>query len=252
MVLAGGAALALGGCEMLGPAKEPITPMSPYIASAVRDSARPEEDVARDGARKPAHMLAFAEVEPGMRIAEFIPGSGYFTRVFAPAVGPAGRVYAVISPQQAANTENPPAVNAIAADPHYANVRVLVSGFQDFAAPEPLDMVFTAQNYHDLHLTRFNLDVGAVNVAVFNALKPGGRYIIIDHSAQPGADVSVANTLHRIDPAIVRREVESAGFVFERESDALANPADPRTMSVFADEIRGQTDQFVMAFRKPR
>jgi predicted methyltransferase len=113
-------------------------------------------------------------------------------------------------------------------------------------------MVFTAQNYHDLHLTRFNLDVGAVNVAVFNALKPGGRYIIIDHSAQPGADVSVANTLHRIDPAIVRREVESAGFVFERESDALANPADPRTMSVFADEIRGQTDQFVMAFRKPR
>jgi len=195
-------------------------------------------------------MLAFAQVRPGQRVAEFIPGGGYFTRVLSVAVGPSGKVYAVIPPPRPNQTE-PPAVSAIAADAHYANVAVVTSGFQNFTSPEPLDMVFTAQNYHDLHLTQLNLDVSAVNVAVFNALKPGGLYVIIDHAAVDGAEVGVANTLHRIDPAIVRREVESAGFVFDGDDESLRNPADTRTQNVFDPAIRGQTDQFVLRFRKP-
>lgn len=222
------------------------------ITAAVADTNRPQADRDRDAQRHPAEMLAFAQVQPGQQIADLIPGGGYFTRLFSSVAGPQGHVYGVISPQQAANTQNPPPINALAADPSYANVSALVSPFTDLPAPQPLDLVWTAQNYHDLHLARFNLDVAAVNRAIFNALKPGGLYVIVDHSAVAGADLSVADTLHRIDQAIVRREVEAAGFVYEGELDVLRNPADARTVNVFEPSIRGNTDQFVMRFRKPR
>jgi predicted methyltransferase len=118
--------------------------------------------------------------------------------------------------------------------------------------PEKAELVWTSQNYHDLHLARLNLDVAAVNRAVYEALKPGGLYVIVDHAAAAGTGLDVPDKLHRIDPAIVRREVEAAGFRFEGESTVLRNPADDHTLLVFDPAIRGHTDQFVFKFRKPK
>ncbi|HYC74521.1 hypothetical protein [Brevundimonas sp.] len=119
--------------------------------------------------------------------------------------------------------------------------------------PSGLDLVFTAQNYHDLHLAPFPADTASkVNAAVLRALKPGGLYVIVDHHALAGSDLAAADTLHRIDLEAVKREVTAAGFVLEAESDLLADPADPRTASVFDPSIRGKTSQFMLRFRKPR
>lgn len=248
-----GAALALvaAACTTMSSA-QPVTSTSANIVAAVADTHRPAADSERDAVRRPADMLAFAQVRPGQHVADLLPGGGYFTRLFSTAVGPTGHVYGVISPQQAANTTNPPAINAVAADPNYSNVSVLAQAFTEFAPPQQLDLVWTAQNYHDLHLARLNVDVAAVNRAIFNSLRPGGLYVIVDHAAVAGSPVTIADTLHRIDQAIVRREVEAAGFVYEGESNVIRNPADPRTANVFDAAIRGHTDQFVMRFRRPR
>jgi predicted methyltransferase len=120
------------------------------------------------------------------------------------------------------------------------------------AALPAVDLIWTSQNYHDLHLTRVHQDPVAIDKLWFSKLKPGGVLIIIDHAALPGAPVvATADALHRIDPAAARKEVESAGFMFDGESQALRNPADPHTASVFDPLIRGKTDQFAFRFRKP-
>ena len=220
---------------------------SPQIAAAVADPGRPAADVARDAARKPAEMLAFAGLKPGDIVLEVLPGGGYFTRLISKTVGPSGHVYA-----GAPAGKMQEAAVAIAADPAYANVTVV--GFDAAAtnALPPLDLIWTSQNYHDLHLTRVHQDPVAIDKLWFSKLKPGGVLIIIDHVALPGAPVvATADTLHRIDPAAARSEVESAGFVFDGQSDALHNPADPHTANVFDPSIRGKTDQFAYKFRKP-
>lgn len=220
-------------------------------ASAIADASRPQADRDRDAARKPAEMLAFAEVRPGQTVADLLPGGGYFTRIFAKAVGPDGKVFAVVAPQQD-SAEKPAAVRAVAAAAGYGNVSVIVADFQTLTLPAQADLVWTSQNYHDLHLSRMNLDVAKVNKAVFDALKPGGLYVVVDHAAAAGAPVSVADTLHRIDPAIVRKEVEAAGFTFIDEGANLRDPADDHSKVVFDPAIRGKTDQFMLKFRKPQ
>jgi predicted methyltransferase len=246
-------ALALAAALALACASHPsapaVTATSPHIVAAVAASTRPEADRARDAARKPAEMLAFAGITPGQRVADFIPGGGYFTRILAEAVGPSGRVFALIPPAGAEST-GPNPVLAIAEQ--HANVSVVQQSFTTLTVPEPMDVIFTAQNYHDLHLKRFNLDWAQVNRQIFAALKPGGVYLVIDHTARAGSDVSVADTLHRIDPAIVKRELEAAGFVLDGESSALRNPADTLLLGVFDPAIRGSTDQFVLRFRRPK
>ena len=222
-----------------------------YDAAAVADPGRPAADAARDPERKPADMLVFSEVRPGEAIAELLPGGGYFTRVFSKAVGPKGRIYALISEAQA-KADKPPPVNAIAADPAYANVKVVAGDFAALKLPEPVDLVWTSQNYHDLHLSRQALDVAAINRAIYAALKPGGLFIVVDHAAAPGTGLEVPDKLHRINPEIVRREVEAAGFRFEGESPVLRNPEDDHLKTVFDPAIRGRTDQFVYRFRKPK
>ncbi len=126
--------------------------------------------------------------------------------------------------------------------------------YDALAFPEPLDVVFTAQNYHDMYLTQYNLGAAVgMNATAFAALKPGGLYVVIDHSAVAGSALETVaeSALHRIDQARVRAEVEAAGFVFDRESEALRNGEDARTASVFDPAIRGRTDQFMMRFKKP-
>jgi predicted methyltransferase len=223
-----------------------------HITAAIADKARPEADTRRDADRKPAEMLEFAGVKPGQKVADFIPGGGYFTRLFARAVGPKGVVYAVTNPPPA-NAPTPPPIIGLAADPAYGNIKLVQTGIANFTLPEPVDVFWTSQNYHDLYLTRFNLDVPAADKAIFNAVKPGGVLVVLDHTANPGAPVvETANTLHRIDPAAVRRSLETAGFRFEGESKALANPADDHTKGVFDPALRGHTDQFIYKFRKPK
>lgn len=238
LALSAGGAFAQGG----GHAGHHMAAATPdQIAKAVADAGRTTEDKNRDVARKPAEMMAFAGVKPGDKVAELLPGGGYFTRLLSPLVGPKGKVYAAV---QAAELEKATASAK-------GNVTPLAYSGPTFKTPEPVDVVFTAQNYHDLHLKRFNLDVAAANKALFDTLKPGGTLIVIDHVAATGAPVDVADTLHRIDPAIVKKEVEAAGFVFEAESGAIRNPADDHTKVVFDPAIRGHTDQFVYRFRKP-
>ena len=225
---------------------------SAAITAAVADKARPEDDTKRDEARKPAEMLEFAGIKPGQTVADFLPGGGYFTRIFAKAVGPKGKVYALINtPAPTATKPNP--ILAVAAEPTYGNIKVVESHIADLALPTPADVIWTSQNYHDLFLTRFNLDIAAVNKAVFNALKPGGYYVVLDHAAAAGAPlVETANTLHRIDPALVRKQLEAAGFKFVGESKALANPADDHAKVVFDPAVRGHTDQFIYKFQRPK
>jgi predicted methyltransferase len=144
------------------------------------------------------------------------------------------------------------AMRTMAASPGYGNVTVMVEGLGKIVDQGPADVVFTAQNYHDLHNPAVPANTAEqVDLAVFAALKPGGVYLIEDHVAAPGAGASVAGTLHRIEPAFARAEVEKAGFVFDGASPMLANPADPHTATVFDPTIRGHTDQFLFRFRKP-
>jgi predicted methyltransferase len=219
-------------------------------AASVSDANRPEADVAKDAVRKPAETLAFARLMPGQHVAEVLPGGGYFTRLLSRTVGPNGKVHAIVPASALSFPDQIEPVRAIAANAAYGNVYVETPD-GPMTPSEPVDVYFTAQNYHDIH-AYFGADAAAAfNKAVFESLKPGGTYIVIDHSAVAGAGVTGAKTVHRIEASVVKAEVVAAGFVFDGESTILANPADPRTATVFDASIRGRTDQFMLRFKKP-
>jgi len=224
------------------------------IAAAVADPSRPVADTERDANRKPSIMLSFSGIKPGDKIADYAAGGGYFTRLFAHIAGPRGRVYASVpSPL----FQYPNIVKGISEIQMYAvghpNVSVTLASPLDAARyPEPLDLFWISQNYHDLKDPFMGpVDMAAFNRAVYAALKPGGIYIVLDHVAAPGSPENVTDTLHRIEPSVVRREVEAAGFKFVGESKALHNPDDPHTAGPFNPSIQGKTDQFVFKFQKP-
>jgi predicted methyltransferase len=241
------AALAVG---MAGAALAAAVPAN--ITAAMADKSRPEADVKRDAARHPGEVLAFAGVKPGDKVADFMMGGGYWTDLLAPAVGPKGKVYAYQSAEfiafrAAYGDEQKRAVAG------RANVAPLTAPLSAVGLPDGLDLVLTVQNYHDMHLKPFPAGTAAgVNAQVFKALKPGGVYLVVDHAATAGAPLTVADTLHRIDPAVVKAEVQAAGFKFEGESDVLKDPADDHAANVFSPAIRGKTDQFIYKFRKPK
>ncbi len=226
--------------------------INPIVQKSVDDPAR-QADKSNDARRKVALVATFAEVKSGQKIVDLIPGSGYFTRVFSAAAGAQGHVY-MVWPNEYAKmaSDDVAASRKLAAEPHYANVSVLSQPANQFSAPEPVDLVFTSQNYHD-YPDKFmgKVDPLMLNKQVFEALKPGGLWVIVDHVAPADSGMADTDTLHRIDPAIVKRQVEAAGFVFDGESDALRNPADPHDVKVFDKSIRGHTDQFIYRFRKP-
>jgi len=133
------------------------------------------------------------------------------------------------------------------------NAKALTGPMTALDLPDNVDAVITVQNYHDMHLKPFPVDTAAkANAEIFKSLKPGGVFLVVDHAAVAGSGIGAADSLHRIDVAAVKSEVEAAGFKLEAESPLLASAADPHTASVFDPSIRGKTDQFILKFRKPK
>ena len=223
-------------------------PVPGYAKNAIADANRPQADMDRDAVREPEEMLAFAGIRPGSLVGELIPGGGYFTRIFAKAVAPNGHVYAFNNAPAAGR--GPPGFIAIANDANYkSNVTAVLGPLAEMKAPRPLDVVWTSQNYHDLPAAQRP----AINKAVYNMLKPGGTYIVLDHSAVVGTGTFAAETgKHRIDENLVKLEVMQAGFKLVGENNILRNPSDTRTSTVFEKALGRDTDQFILKFQKPR
>ncbi|THD79470.1 MAG: methyltransferase [Phenylobacterium sp.] len=209
-------------------------------------------DALTDPAMKRAEVIAFIGVKPGDRVADIV--AGRFVRALSQAVGPKGKLYAVMPAEiLKAHPEVGGLLTGLAADPAYSNVVVLTPPIDAPALPGGLDAVFIRQNYHDLHDKFMGpADVAAFNRNVYEALRPGGVYVVLDHAATPGSGLKDTEGRHRIDEAAVKAEVLAAGFKLDSESAILANPADDHTKFVFDPAIRGKTDQFLLRFRKPR
>ena len=215
------------------------------------DAGRPAQDQALDSTRHPAQILAFLKLRKGDTVADVWPGD-YWDRLFAAAVGPKGKVYAahLAEADKAEKVTTPPAGSKPLAD--HLNVVVTVTTANTFTLPTKADVIWIRQNYHDLYDKFMGpSDVPAFNNAVFRALKPGGRFVIVDHTAPAGSKLTATDTTHRIDPEVVKADMAAAGFRFVGESSALRNPADPLTGGVFDAGIKGRTDQFIYVFRRP-
>lgn len=223
-----------------------------YVRNAMADPAR-ARDQADDATRRPGPVLAFSGVRPGDTVVELVPGSGYWTRMFSQIVGPKGHVYSVVPSEMASRFSGEvKAIKSIASDPHYSNVTVLVQPAAQLSAPQPADLVFTAENMHDYNNAMFgHITPRMLASEVRKVLKPGGIFLVNDHVAASGTGLSDTGTLHRIDPATVKKQVTAAGFTFAGASNVLRNPADSHDIKIFDPSIRGNTDQFVYKFRKP-
>jgi predicted methyltransferase len=225
------------------------------MKAAVADSGRPAADTARDENRKPAEMLAFAGIGPGKVVVDMLPGGGYFTRIFAKAVEPNGRVYAYFGAQydeRLKGQKKDPDNQFSDLKQTYKNLGVVHGPLPQFVTPQAVDVVWTSDNYHDMHNKAYAMDVNEVNKAVFKSLKPGGYYVIVDHKAADNAGDDVTEKMHRVKETTVKQEVEAAGFKLVAEGHDLAYPSDDGSKPVFDSNIRGKTNQFMLKFQKPR
>jgi len=220
---------------------------TPAIAAAVADTSRPDTDKERDANRKPAETLAFAGVKPGMVVGELGPGRGYYTRLLAKAVGPTGKVYALVTAAQAARPGGLDALNAVAtANP---NVKIVTVEYATMALPEKADLFWTTENYHDFH-NGPTADIAALDKAVFNNLKPGGIFYVEDHSAATGAGLAATSSVHRMDEAVAKSELTAAGFKLDAEGDLLHNPKDDKAASN-SETGHFASDRFMLRMKRP-
>ena len=205
---------------------------------------------------KLSELIRFARVDAGATVIDVYPGDGDWTRLFSDLVGPEGRVYSFV-PAEVAHFKNDPVglMRTLAKEPGRENVEAVSADLVAIAgATRPADVLWLHLFYHDLHNALMQAKGGTAaqfNRAVYERLKPGGSYVIVDHAAAAGTGTSVAPTLHRIDPAAVRKEVEAAGFVLDAESTLLANNDDAHAIKVFDSSIKGETDRFAYRFVKP-
>ena len=205
---------------------------------------------------KLAELIRFSRVDAGATVIDVYPGDGDWTRLFSDVVGPEGRVYSFV-PAEVAHFKNDPVgrMQALAKEPGRENVEVVSADLVAMPqATRPADVLWLHLFYHDLH-TALMQAKGATaaefNRAVYERLKPGGCYVIVDHATAAGVGLGNAQSLHRIDPATVREEVEAAGFVLDAESAVVANKHDPHSSKVFDPSIKGETDRFAYRFVKP-
>ncbi len=222
------------------------------IEAAIASDRRPADEKARDANRKPGEIMTFFGVEPGDTVAELMAASGYYVGVLSEVVGPQGTVYGhnngwIMQRQEDGRSPIAKRIDKIG----HTNVVDLVGELEDPGLPDgELDAVFIVLIYHDM-LGLFETDTAAANKAIYDALKPGGVYGIIDHHAPMGTGLGATGTLHRVERHEAVQDILKAGFVLDAETDLLENLDDPMTGSVFGPDIRGQSHRFVVKFRKP-
>jgi predicted methyltransferase len=224
-------------------------------AKAVANTSRSDADRQRDALRKPAEVLQFFGIAPGDRVLDLFSGGGYYTELLSYVVGDKGSVVAHTNAAYASFVGDE-ATNRYK-DNRLPNVEILSAENNELSLrPEDFDAVLMILAYHDIYYVAPDdgwpkIDGPALLAEIYRGMRPGAILGIVDHVAAPGSPRESGNTLHRIDPNIVRAEVEAAGFVFEDSADILRNPEDDHTKSMSDPSIRGKTDRFVMRFRKP-
>jgi predicted methyltransferase len=238
----------LGASILAAPAFAAMAPAGgmPAAAPAPITAERPAGDVARDANRKPNEIIAFAGVKPGMTVAELGAGGGYYTRMLSKAVGPNGKVYAIVTQAQvtAGRTANLEALAKV-----LGNVQVVpVASMAAIKTPTPADLFWTTENYHDFHNN--GGDIAGLNKAVFDALKPGGVFYVEDHSAAKGAGLAATASVHRMDEDVAKTELAAAGFRIDAETNLLRNPMDNKT-GANAESGSFNSDRFGLRAKKP-
>ena len=231
-------------------------PKTPTVASAVASSSRTADNVKLDAGRKPAQVLGYLGLRPGMQVLDLFGANAYWAEIEAPVVGPKGHV-TVWQPTQFYREKTKASFDAFAS--RNPNVSIVTSPFEAPALPRNYaDFVILNDNYHDTYWQneKFGIprmDPNAFLKAVYSAMKPGAVIGVIDHVASPNDDVrATVEKYHRIDPNVVKADFKRAGFVFAGSSNLLRNPADPHTAEVHDESIKGKTDRFIFKFRKPR
>jgi len=205
---------------------------------------------------KKSELIRFARVDAGSTVIDVYPGDGDWTRLFSEVVGPEGRVFSFVPTEIAAlKTDQVGRMRTLAQEPGRENVEAVSADLVAMPeATQPADVLWMHLFYHDLHTALIQArgaTAADFNRAVYERLKPGGSYVIVDHAAAAGSGTSDTKSLHRIDPATVREEVEAAGFVLDAESTLLANKDDPHSIKVFDPSIKGKTDRFAYRFVRP-
>lgn len=249
------AATMLASCtdsQQPAPPEETASYSAATYAAAIADSRRPQADTDRDAARMPGELLAFAQIDSGEAVGDYIMGGGYLTRLLAGAVGEQGKVYAFQPTEFIAFRADYASEQDTAVAPYPGLVVPLRAAIAAPGFPEPLDTIITAQNLHDLFIGPMPAGTSDAAIkALYDALKPGGVLVVVDHRAVAGSGAAAADAVHRMDEALARAALTSAGFVLEATSELYAQPDDPRTANVFDPAIRGATDQFLWRLRKP-
>jgi predicted methyltransferase len=224
-------------------------------ASVAATAARSEANVKLDPLRKPAELLNWLGLQKGSRVADMFGGNLYWAEIFAPAIGPKGRV-TIWQPQQFYNQKTYDRLTAFAAK--QPNVFMRVSPFEAPNLPaNTYDFMLINLDYHDVYWESADrkiprMDPDAWLKTIYASLKPGATLGVVDHIASPGDTRATVEKLHRIDPKVVKADFRRAGFVLVAESQMLRNPADDHSLNVFDEKIRGRTDRFAFKFRKPR
>src|SRR5690606_638785 len=225
------------------------------IQAALSHGGRLAGDAAEDEWRKPTEVLSLLEVGPGMRVIDYLAGGGYYTELLSRIVGPEGQVIAYNNPPYQEYSGDKPAERY--GNERLPNVAQLTTAPEDLPLdPESLDAALFVNSYHDLHWRSKDgswpdTDPQAALAKVAQALKPGATVVVVDHVAAPGSDPAVSvDALHRIDPDVIKRDFDAAGFDLVTESTALRNEADDHTLLVFDPKIRHRTDQVILKFVK--
>lgn len=219
----------------------------PEQAEGAEPRPRPPEDVQRDADRKPQEVMDFLGIEPGMRVAELMSGRGYYAELLSRRVGDRGRVFAHNSPFVMDRFAREPIEERLE-NPALEDVELLETPVDHPGLPPRLDAVVIILFFHDLYWQE--VDRERALHAVWRSLTPGGIFGVVDHVAAEGAGTRDVKSLHRVEPSVVRAEIEAAGFEFVDSSPLLANPDDEHTLSAFDEAIRGKTDRFIHRYRK--